>query len=85
MSKWIEVEVVYEDESRPKTKKELKESVATGKKMYFQAVSPFDTYSELTSTLAPGDRLIVAGPNPWTDRRWYAQVIVSDIGVARVK
>ncbi len=85
MSKWIEVEVVYANNTRPKTKKELKESIATGKQLTFQSVSPFDTYAESTSTLAPGDRLIVAGPNPWTDRRWYAQVIVSDTGTARVK
>jgi len=82
---WIEVEAFCENGTRPKTKKQLKEDVAAGKRIDLISVSPFNNFAGATPDLQPGTRLTLAGPNPWSDRRWYAQILVNKDGKVVVK
>ncbi len=78
---YIEVEVFEVAGSRPKTKKALKELVKEGHELSFLSVSPFNSYAATLSQMSVGDNLTIAGPNPWSDRRWFATVSKTAKGV----
>jgi len=69
----------FVDGVRPKTKKALREAVADDPNMtrvHFDATSVFDTQARYSAqhTVATDDVLVVVGPDPYNNRKWYANV-----------
>lgn len=67
----------YIGNSRPKTKKALREAIANlgETEVYFDTTSPFSTTSGYSLSQIPvGVKLSVVGPDPHTKRSWYATV-----------
>lgn len=64
---------------RLKTKKSLKEALASDPtSLTFDGTSGFAPKvirgEELDGVLGRGVKLVVTGPDPYTDRRWHAQI-----------
>ena len=78
---YIEVEVWDSKGNRPKTKKELKALVKEGDNLYFVSVSMFNNWYGYLEDVKEGDNLTIAGPNPHSDRRWFATVSKTSKGV----
>lgn len=67
------------------TKKALREAVAIGKRVYFYGTSELGPrYEGYLDEVPVGVSLSVVGPNPYTNRRWYAQVSRSKEGKVKV-
>ena len=81
---WVEVEVTgYEIggsyKGMPKTKKQLREwAKSADVAIYFKSISPFNSYNKAPADMQPGDKLTVAGPDPWKDRRWFASIVMNE-------
>jgi hypothetical protein len=60
---------------RFKFKKQLKQAVQDNQYVLLEGTSMFD--DEYTGPLlaAPDGDYYVVGPDPYTDRRWYAQIV----------
>lgn len=65
---------------RFKTKKALREAVQEDEYVLLEATSMFG--DEFTGPLgaAPEGEYYIVGPDPYTDRRWYAQIIKTTNG-----
>lgn len=79
----------YVEGSRPRTKKALREALATTPEtVTFDQTSMFDSLYpvRINGTEVPaGVTLTVFGPDPYRDRKWYASVTVDGTGKVRVK
>lgn len=63
----------HADGSNFKSKKALREAVAAGESVIFYDTSAFNNRGNPSAAeLSPID--VVVGPDPYTDRRWYANV-----------
>jgi hypothetical protein len=61
--------------TRPKSKKALREAIATGQTVHFDGTSAFESfYLYDPLELAEGERLSVVGPDPYNKRSWYATI-----------
>ena len=67
------------DGDRLKTKKALKEADIAG--LYLEATSVFGNEYNGPLSQAPANTYYVVGPDPYTDRRWYATITVNPNGV----
>jgi hypothetical protein len=68
-----------------KTKKALREAVKAGTGVYFYGTSAMGPqYEGYVADVPVGVSLSVVGPDPYTDRRWYAQVSRSKDGKVKV-
>lgn len=73
---------IYVNFQRAKTKKALKEAVADPvAHVALEATSMFGNEYDGNLLDAPNGRYSVVGPDPYTDRRWYATITVADGGV----
>jgi len=65
------------DGVRPKTKKALKEAVLSNlDKVRFDPTGAFDPKDPIDpDELTQGVTLVVTGPDPYTARKWYANVV----------
>lgn len=71
----------YVNGIRPKSKKALKEALKSAPgTVKFVGTSPFTPFSGGVSDIPDGAKLSVVGPNPYTNRRWYATVFVGAFG-----
>lgn len=60
---------------RVKTKKQLRELMAADpSSVTFDRTSAYESGFIAGGSLPRGDVLIVVGPNPYNDRKWYANV-----------
>lgn len=73
------------DGQRFKTKKKLKEALTSmrAKDVMFAGTSGFAPFQGTIADVPEGTVLVAVGPNPYLDRRWYANITVSN-GYARV-
>ena len=69
---------------RVATKKALKEAAVNGDPIALEATSVFGNEYNGFVQDAPNGTYTVVGPNPHTDRKWYATITVTD-GKATVK
>jgi hypothetical protein len=69
---------------RPKTKKALRDAIASGQTVHFDGTSMFDPPSYDLSELLETEKLSVVGPDPYTKRSWYATVERKSDGTIRV-
>lgn len=80
---------VYVAGRHPKTKKALREAIVGGEQdIVFEPTSPFQRPDWIkVSDIEDGSTgtVYVVGPDPFTDRRWYAQVALSKTGKVVVK
>ena len=67
---------------RPKTRRELLTAIANSPGIVvFDRTSIFDTGDNFgLDEVRPGTRLTVVGPDPYTDRRWYATIFIKQDG-----
>jgi hypothetical protein len=67
---------IYINGHRPKTKKAFKEAIkATPGKVKLEATSIFgNEYGGLVAGMPEGQMAYVVGPDPYTSRKWYANV-----------
>jgi hypothetical protein len=68
---------------RSKTKKALKEAASDPASVSLEATSMFGNEYDGPLNEAPDGRYTVVGPDPYTDRKWYATITVS-AGQAKV-
>lgn len=73
----------YINMTRPKTKKSLREAVVAGTAVTLEATSMFGNEYGGPLDTAPDGAYYVVGPDPYTDRRWYATIKVAN-GTAKV-
>lgn len=69
---------------RPKTKKELQLRLFAGEDLSLEATSPLGHEYDGPISLAPDGPYYVVGPDPYTSRKWYAQLIVKGGKVERI-
>jgi len=76
----------YVSSKRPASKKALKEAVKNAPDtVVFDATSMYDTRSSYSPTDIPnGTTLSVTGPDPFTNRKWYASVKLNAKGAVTV-
>lgn len=72
---WINVGAFINGE-RPRSKKQLKEiMLATPQNVKFDATSMMEVGRTIRGDELPvGDKLTVTGPDPYSNRKWYATV-----------
>lgn len=76
---------VFVQGQRPKTKKELKALIATvPHDVSLQATSIIGNEYGGPITEAPDGTYDVVGPDPYTSRKWYANILVKDGEVVKV-
>lgn len=75
---------IYVNGSRAKSKAEVKRALAEGKTLTLQATSVFGNEYDGDATLAPDGTYFFVGPDPYTDRRFYGQLVVKN-GEVKVK
>jgi hypothetical protein len=85
MSSWFNCGARANGE-RVKTKKQLKaELAASPQSVWFDGTSMFSDVAGYRGSEIPADLLLtVVGPDPYTSRRWYANVSVQPDGSLRV-
>lgn len=80
---------VYVAGWHPKTKKALREAVVGGERdITFEPTSPFQRPEWVSIDMIEAGEVgtvYVVGPDPFTDRRWYAQVVRTKTGKVTVK
>ena len=68
--------------SKAALKRAIKDSPAT---VAFDSTSPMgESFNGGPSQIPAGVKLSVVGPDPYTDRRWYATVEITATGVVKV-
>jgi hypothetical protein len=79
------VQGIFLNHARPKSKKQVREAIAAGDPVYLEPTSLFgNEYGGLVED-APAGTYYFVGPDPYTARRFYGQVIVSSNGEVKVK
>jgi hypothetical protein len=73
---WIEIHVRVNG-ANPKSKKAIKDAVKSGATVTGESVSPFNAPVYGTLDSLPDGNYTFAGPDPFTRRNFYGQVIVS--------
>jgi len=75
---YINVGASYAHGGRIQTKKALREELLSGNPVVFDSTSPLGPRNneEIMSTDIGEDTLSVIGPDPFTNRKWYATVTV---------
>jgi len=63
---------------RMASKKALRETVAAGEWVYIEATSVFGNEYDGPLADAPDDTYAVVGPDPYTNRKWYATITKRD-------
>lgn len=69
---------------RPKSKKQVREAVDNGEPVHLEATSMFGNEYDGLVEEAPDGNYYAVGPDPYTKRNFYMQIVVSD-GKAKVK
>jgi hypothetical protein len=81
---WTEIHVRV-DGADAKSKKAVKDALKAGVVVTGETVSQFNDWQhEPLHNLTPGS-YVFAGPNPYTNRRFYGQVLVDPDGKVTVK
>lgn len=68
---------IYINYQRPKSKKEIKEAIAAGKKVSLEATDLFGKEYDGPVTEAPDGKYFFVGPDPYTKRNFYGQIVKS--------
>jgi len=76
---------VYVDDKRPKTKKALKEAAKEGRRIDIECTSMFGGYSGNIKDAPVGKMFTVVGPDPYSKRDWFANIIHQGNGKVQVK
>ena len=63
--------------TRPKSKRAVREALAAGDPVYLEATSLFGNEYEGSIYDAPNGTYYIVGPDPYTSRKFYGQVIVT--------
>lgn len=88
----------YVGESRPASKRALREALASGAEVSFDTTSAFGPTEMITAPgfsdavvaftgsrrLVRGEKLSVVGPDPYSNRKWYATVEITAAGTVKV-
>jgi hypothetical protein len=69
----------FVDSLRPRTKKALSAAIAEGATVTFDTTSIFDQQGTYTLETLPRNVIhFGVGPDPYTNRRWYFQLVITD-------
>jgi hypothetical protein len=75
---------IYIGNSRPKSKKAIKEAIAAGDDVYAEgtgnAFFPGSEYDGPVSEAPVGTKIVFVGPDPHRDRRFYGTITVTANG-----
>jgi hypothetical protein len=63
--------------ARPKSKKVVREAIQAGDPVYLEATSLFGNEYEGSVYDAPNGTYYIVGPDPYTSRKFYGQVVVT--------
>lgn len=69
--------IILSDGTRPKSKKQVRELVEAGEPVYLEATSLFGNEYQGLVYDAPNGTYYIVGPDPYTSRRFYGQVVVT--------
>lgn len=69
---------IWVDGNRPRTKKALKDALASDGAVSLEATSLFGNEYDGPIESAPDGKYYVVGPDPVRARTWYAEIIVSN-------
>lgn len=69
---------VYIEGKRPKSKKAIKEAVADGKYVTLESTDVFGQGYSGAIENAPNGTHFFVGPDPYTNRKFYGQVVVKE-------